>query len=83
MPSVFVVPCGGLITAMRPMSVVSHLTFRDRRALRVRVSRVHVWMLRRPAVRVGGSAMFANCMTSVRRWLDVIVASGTLRVMSM
>jgi len=84
MPGVFVVPCGGVIGATRPMSVVSRLTFKDRRAIGVRVVRVHVWMCRQSGVRIGGSAIFVKCRNSVvRRWVDVIVVPELPRAVSM
>jgi hypothetical protein len=41
----FVVPGGRVIGAVRPMSVVSHITFSYRRATWVCVPRVRVWTL--------------------------------------
>jgi hypothetical protein len=76
----FVVACGGVIGRVRPMSLVSRLAFRDRGAIRVGV---HVWTLRRSAVRIGGSPMFVESMNRPRRWVHVIVMAGTLRIMAM
>ncbi len=67
MPGMLVVTCTGVIGGVRPMSVVSRLTLRNRHAIRVGVVRVHVWMRRQSALRIRGSATFVECMNSVVR----------------
>jgi hypothetical protein len=79
----FVMACDGVVGAVSPMFVVNRRAFEDRRATRVRVPRVHVYRFSRSAGRIGGAAMSVECMSTVRRWFDVIVVPGTLRVMWM